>query len=272
MSKFGICALSLGYTRTAGLTVYDSGTREFIEMKPKDAKRLIEAGMLHGVKYDGTKEKDFFVPDPEFNMQDLLVKSGVGNYRSMLHEVPGMPAMTAYVLVRVLETNVGPIYEIVNNRCQRVKLTEEQLRGLHNIGNIGGVFITDDEIRVCEGVVIENRVYPEDAQFVGLPLTAEGAVQAMMEENSGNNEGTPAVEETPAAEETPVAEKVEEPEKEEVGAEAEPEENTGDVPEVAEGAEVKEGSSLSEIFGENDKKPKASPKKKASKKAEKTEK
>lgn len=270
MSKFGICALSLGYTRTAGLTVYDSGTREFIEMKPKDAKRLIEAGMLHGVKYDGTKEKDFFVPDPEFNMQDLLIKSGVGNYRSMLHEVPGMPAMTAYVLVRVLETNVGPIYEIVNNRCQRVKLTEEQLRGLHNIGNIGGVFITDDEIRVCEGVVIENRVYPEDAQFVGLPLTAEGAVQAMMEENSGNTEETPAAE--AVVEETPAAEKVEEPEKEEVGAEAEPEENTGEAPEVAEGAEVKEGSSLSEIFGENDKKPKASPKKKASKKAEKTEK
>ena len=40
MSKFAICALSLGYTRTAGLTVYDSVTREFIETKPKDVKIL----------------------------------------------------------------------------------------------------------------------------------------------------------------------------------------------------------------------------------------
>lgn len=248
MSKFGVCVLSLGYTRLAGLTVYDSKTREFIETKPKDAKRLIESGMLYGVKYN--KEKEYFVPDPDFNMHDLLIKSGVGNYRSMLNEVPGQVVTTAYMVVRVLNTNVGHIYEIISNKCQRVKLTEEQLRGLNNIGNVAGVFITDDEIKICEGVVIENRVYPEDTQFVGLPINAEGAVQSMMDENSGKNEEE--LQETP----------VETEESTETGGD----ENEEHVKTAESETPVsEEGSSLAEIFGAAEPK-KSAPKKKGTKK------
>lgn len=191
MSKFGVCVLNLGYTRLAGLTVYDSATREFVETKPKAARQMIEKGILYGVKWD--KEKEYFAPDPDFNMKDLLIKSGVGNYRSLLFEVAGEVPGTAYIVVRVLNTNAGRLYEVINNRCQRVKLTEAQLRGLGCFGNIAGVRIKEDEIEICKGVVIEDRVYPENAQFVSLPLNVDGAMHVMNQDEKEPAE-EPAVE------------------------------------------------------------------------------
>lgn len=155
--KFPVCVLSLGYTRLAGITLYDTKTRQFDETTPRFARELIDKGLVKGVKYN----EEGFVPDEAFNMKDILVKSGVGKYRPLLHEVPGAAVNSTYMVVRVLETNKGRLYEVVSNRCQRVKITEEQLRGLNSIGNVAGVFITDDEIKICDGVVIENRVYPD---------------------------------------------------------------------------------------------------------------
>lgn len=159
--KFAVCVLSLGYTRLAGITLYDSNTREFIETTPRVAKELISKGMVKGVKW----KDDGFVPDPDFNMQDILVKTAVGKYRHLLHEVPGEFVNSTYMVVRVLETNIGKLYEVISNKCQRVKLTEDQLRGLNTIGTVGGVFISDDEIKICDGVIIENRVYPDEVKI-----------------------------------------------------------------------------------------------------------
>lgn len=155
--KFAVCVLSLGYTRLAGITLYDSKSRDFTETTPRVARELIKQGLVKGVKWkDGG-----FVPDPDFNMNDILVKSGVGKYRPLIHDIPGVNVNSTYMLVRVLETNKGNLYEIISNKCQRVKITEKQLRGLCEIGPVGGVFVTEDEIKVCDGVVIENRVYPD---------------------------------------------------------------------------------------------------------------
>ena len=156
--KFAVCVLSLGYTRLAGITLYDSVTREFVETTPRVARELIEKGMVKGVKW----KDDGFVPDPEFNMNDILVKSGVGKYRPLINDLPGAPVNSTYTLVRVLETNKGRLYEIISNKCQRVKITENKLKGLCAIGSVGGVFIENDEVKVCDGVVIQSRVYPEE--------------------------------------------------------------------------------------------------------------
>lgn len=161
MSKFGVCSISLGYTRLAGLLVYDTRTKDFTETKPKAARDMISNKSIFGVLWNEKMEQ--FVPDPSFNRSDILVKSGVGNYRKLLKEVPGEKAGSDYLLVRVLKTNKGDLYELVNNKCQRVKLTETQIRGLYAIGTIGGMIINEDEtITICNGVVIENRVYPDE--------------------------------------------------------------------------------------------------------------
>ena len=151
--KFAVCVLSLGYTRLAGITLYDSVTRDFTETTPSVARELIAKGLVKGVKWkDGG-----FVPDPDFNMQDILVKTAVGKYRPLLKDVPGEPVNSTYSVVRVITIEAGKLYEVISNKCQRIKLTEEQLRGLNAIGNVSGVFISEDEVKVCEGVIIEDR-------------------------------------------------------------------------------------------------------------------
>lgn len=190
--KFPVCVLSLGYTRLAGITLYDTKTRQFDETTPRFARELIDKGLVKGVKYN----EEGFVPDEAFNMKDILVKSGVGKYRPLLHEVPGAAVNSTYMVVRVLETNKGRLYEVVSNRCQRVKITEEQLRGLNSIGNVAGVFITDDEIKICDGVVIENRVYP-DHVVIGEPLVedTEGYDQEILDEGDEDIDETGDTEE-----------------------------------------------------------------------------
>lgn len=210
--KFPICILSLGYTRIAGVTLYDTKTRDFTETTPRNAKELISMGMVKGLQWNGEE----FVPDKRFNMQNILIKTAVGKYRPMYNDLPGLPVYSRYVLVRVLETNKGRLFELVNNKCQRVKLTEKQLRELYAIDAVAGVFIgevdenyvytpigyggcAEGEITICEGVVVENRVYPEHIDFGEVPLRLENSDQYIGKVNDDKKEETeekvePAVE------------------------------------------------------------------------------
>lgn len=211
--KFPICILSLGYTRIAGVTLYDTKTRDFTETTPRNAKELISMDMVKGLQWNGEE----FVPDKRFNMQNILIKTAVGKYRPMYNDLPGLPVYSRYVLVRVLETNKGRLFELVNNKCQRVKLTEKQLRELYAIDAVAGVFIgevdenytytpigyggsAEGEITICEGVVVENRVYPEHIDFGEVPLRLENSDQYIGKVNDDKNEE--AEEKVEPAEET----------------------------------------------------------------------
>ena len=173
--KYPVCCLALGYTRLVGVTLYDDNSREFVETTVKVAKDLISKGMVKGIKWKDTGEDNGvggeFIPDKEFGMNNLLIKSGVGKYRPLYNDIPDNTMLSSYIVVRVLDTNKGRLYEVVSNKCQRVKLTEEQLIGLNAIQRVPGVFIDTMEdgtysIRVCDGIKIENRVYDkqEDTQ------------------------------------------------------------------------------------------------------------
>lgn len=204
--KFAVCVLSLGYTRLAGITLYDSVTRDFTETTPRVARELIDKGLVKGVKWD--KEKECFMPDKDFNMQDILVKTGVGKYRPLLKDIPGEPVNSTYSVVRVITVEAGKLYEVISNKCQRIKLTEEQLRGLNAIGNVSGVFISDkeeSEIKVCDGVVIEDRTSAGKAE----PETAGENETTVEPETAGETtESSETVLEAPTE---PKEEPVEEP-------------------------------------------------------------
>ena len=63
-----------------------------------------------------------------------------------------------YTVVRVLDTDYkGRLFEVVSNKCARIKLEEESLRQLSSLTNIAGVWITDDEIKIADGVMYEDR-------------------------------------------------------------------------------------------------------------------
>lgn len=158
--RFAVSVLMLGYTRLSGLVAYNSESREFEEITPAVARNMIEHKQIKGVKWKNNDDGGEFVVDTEgFNQKDIPIKTAVGKFRSMVNEnYTGLTVVSMYTVVRVIETDYrGRLYEVVSNKCARVKIAEENLIELAKITNVAGVIIEDNHVEVCEGVVFEDR-------------------------------------------------------------------------------------------------------------------
>ena len=115
--------------------------------------------MLKGIKWKNNDDKGEFICDVEgWNQQNIPIKTACGKFRPMLNDVPGVPINSMCTVVRVLDTEKsGRLYEIVSNKCMRLKVREKNLRELNEISSVAGVWITDDEIILAEGVKYEDR-------------------------------------------------------------------------------------------------------------------
>jgi len=164
-----VCRLDLGQTRVSGYTLYDEITCEFQETTPREVKELIKRNQVNGLKLvNGDIELD----TEGFNQMNLIVKSAVGKYRN-LYPADTMVNCT-YAVVRVIETNNGRIYETVNNRCARVKITPERLKMLIEIkGYVAGVRLVEGKIEICKGVSIldkrANNEQTDDQSYHAVP-------------------------------------------------------------------------------------------------------
>lgn len=160
---FAVSVGMLGYTRIQSVVCYNSKTRAFDELTPAMAKRAIESGQVKGVLWQDNGGEDenggMFVPDKEgFNKQNIMVKTAAAKFRPLLGDVPGININSMYNVVRVLYTDYrGTLYEIVSNRYDRIKVNEEQLRQLNAISPVAGVWITDTEIKIANGIKVEDR-------------------------------------------------------------------------------------------------------------------
>lgn len=148
----------LGYTRIQSVVVYNSKTRAFDELTPAIARNYIKSGSVKGVVWQNNEDGGMFLPDKDFNQNELLVKTAAGKFRPLLHEEPGMPVNSIYTVVRVLYTDYrGTLFEVVSNRYDRIKISEEQLRVINAIYPVAGVWISEDKIEVDESIPIEDR-------------------------------------------------------------------------------------------------------------------
>lgn len=148
----------LGYTRIQSVVVYNSKTRAFDELTPAIARNYIKSGMVKGVVWQNNEDGGMFLPDKDFNQNEILVKTAAGKFRPLLHEEPGMPVNSIYTVVRVLYTDYrGTLFEVVSNRYDRIKISEEQLRVINAISPVAGVWISEDKIEVDESIPIEDR-------------------------------------------------------------------------------------------------------------------
>lgn len=181
--RYAVSLIYLGYTRNSGAVLFDSDTKEFLDSTPAEVRRLIDLGLVKGLKWRNGDEGPEFVVDTEgFNQQNIPVKSA-NKFRPYLNDVPGAPINSMYTVVRVLDTDYrGRLYEVVSNKCARIKITEQNLRELSQLTNIAGVWITDEGIKVCDGVQYENRkadaafskgVYKDGLAIECLPSTKE---------------------------------------------------------------------------------------------------
>ena len=156
---FAVSVGMLGYTRIQSLVCYNSETRAFDELTPAIARRGIASGQVKGVQWKDNEDGGEFIPDVEgFNKHNIMVKTAAAKFRPLLNDLPGKPINSMYNVVRVLFTNYrGTLYEIVSNRYDRIKVTEEQLRQLNEISPVAGVWISDNEIKVADCIENEDR-------------------------------------------------------------------------------------------------------------------
>lgn len=238
--RYAVSLIYLGYTRNSGAVLFDSDTKEFLDSTPAEVRRLIDLGLVKGLKWrNGDEGPEFIVDTEEFNQQNIPVKSA-NKFRPYLNDVPGAPINSMYTVVRVLDTDYrGRLYEVVSNKCARIKITEQNLRELSQLTNIAGVWITDNEIKVCDGVQYENR--KADAAFSkgtykdGIAIESLPSTKEILEDKS-----EPAQEKV---EEAPVEQDKSEP------AEEKTEETSEETPVEQSETDKKESESLEDIFG-----------------------
>lgn len=151
MQKTVVCQLALGRTRVSGYTLYDHDSMAFEETTPRDVKRLIKEGVVNGLRLN--KQGEILLDEKGFNCKNLLVKSGVGNYRPLVPSVD-MLGHGMFALTKVACTDDGLVYEIVSNECARLPITEQKLRALYSVGCLCGCWINDDTgmIEFAKGV------------------------------------------------------------------------------------------------------------------------
>lgn len=151
--KFVVCRIDLGITRIAGYTVYDETSKEFQEKTPKEVISLIKKNDLTGLKlFNGKIEID----KEEFRMSNIMIKSGIGKFRKLYESDKLINCM--YILVKVIYTDDNVVYEVVNNRCSRTKVSHEKLKMLMEMGEVAGAeLLSNSKIKLCKGVTVDNR-------------------------------------------------------------------------------------------------------------------
>lgn len=197
----------LGYTRIQSVVVYNSKTRAFDELTPAIARSYIKSGLVKGVVWQNNEDGGMFLPDKDFNQNEILVKTAAGKFRPLLHEEPGMPVNSIYTVVRVLYTDYrGTLFEVVSNRYDRIKIPEEQLRLINAISPVAGVWISEDKIEVDESIPIEDRRGFEFTCKDCKPVTVRNAMDDVFSDVTDVTNVTNKTEITEATEKTEVTE------------------------------------------------------------------
>lgn len=151
-TKTAVSQLSLGKTRVSGYLFYDHETMAFEETAPLEAKKLIKAGSVNGLKLE---KGEVALDTKGYNMKDLTIRSGVGRYR--LFSNPEKYAEdNLFYLTKMFDADGGIAYEVVSNLCARLIISEQALRNLYYKNQLSGLWIDDatETIKLSDGVEI----------------------------------------------------------------------------------------------------------------------
>lgn len=193
----------LGYTRCNNVCAYNPESKGFDDLTPAEARRLIDQKQLKGLLWrNGSDGPEFYPDEAGFNQRDIMVKSA-NKFRPLLNDVLcGIPVNSFCTVVRVLDTDyAGRLYEIISNKYCRLKVTESNIRELNAITLISGVWITENEVRIADDVMYEDRragatlrkgVYkngvPVEAVLSSIVATAK-AEAAIVQAEDNNEDG-----------------------------------------------------------------------------------
>lgn len=162
----------LGYTRIQSVVCYNSLTKTFDELTPAVARKLISEDKVKGVLWQNNEDGGEFIPDKDgFNKENIMVRTAAAKYRPLLNDEPGKPINSMYNVVRVIHTDYrGTLYEIVSNRYDRIKVTEEQLRNINNISPVAGVWFKESRIVLDDSIKVEDRRAASKMEETGMDV------------------------------------------------------------------------------------------------------
>lgn len=152
MCKFVAVREDLG-SRVTGYTLYDSATKGFVGMTTKaiiDALRNGEA--IYGFKMDG---EELAFDDKMFHQTNLMVRTGINNYRSLIE--CDIPVNNLYTVVQVIKTGEEITgYEVITSRHARLGVAPEKLKGLIEMGVVQGGAWLDSKGKIVTAKCLET--------------------------------------------------------------------------------------------------------------------
>lgn len=124
--------------------------KDYSFISDKTVKARIKAGdLVNGLALD---EEEKVVLDKTF-AKCLMGKSGLG-FETILSDVEDEPMMNKYLaLVKVVKAKEGNSYHFITSRCGYEVFTEEQVKAMLAIMDLGGLKLGADGALVVHGAV-----------------------------------------------------------------------------------------------------------------------
>ena len=136
---------------------------------------MISEDKVKGVLWQNNEDGGEFIPDKDgFNKENIMVRTAAAKYRPLLNDMPGQPINSMYNVVRVIHTDYrGTLYEIVSNRYDRIKVTEDQLRTINSMCPVAGVWFKESGIVLDDSIKVEDRRAASNEDSEGLDVGEE---------------------------------------------------------------------------------------------------
>lgn len=141
-------------TRLVGWCVYNG--RDYSFISDKTARNRIKQGdLVNGLTLD---EDEKVVRDTSFATKCLMGKSGLGFEPIMAEDEDEAITNKYYGLVKVVKSKDGNSYHFITSKCGYEVFTEEQVKAMLAIIDMGGIQLAEDG-----SLVIHKAVDVEDA-------------------------------------------------------------------------------------------------------------
>ena len=141
--------------RVTGYIFYDADTKGFTGLTEKQIKDILGKGeRLYGLVLNADGE--IAMDKDGWHTNNYMVRSGINSLSPVVES--DCAANIFYVVVGIRKEGNETIYEVINSRYARLEMAESKVKMLCEFGCVqGGVYMEDDELKVCDGVKVSGE-------------------------------------------------------------------------------------------------------------------
>lgn len=153
--------------RVTGYIFYDADTKGFTGLTEKAIKDMLTKGeRLYGLVLGADGE--IAMDKDGWHTTNYMVRSGINNLAPVVES--DCAANIFYVVVGVRKDQGEVMYEVINSRYARLEMAESKVKMLCEFGCVqGGVYLEQDELKVCDGVKVSEGAREGQNKAKGAP-------------------------------------------------------------------------------------------------------